>query len=198
MSDNIEQNRKQWDLDWHWPQDGDEWVGQAAVCGVSYETWKESLVRHLIAPYVTNDMHVLEIAPGHGRWTGFALESAHETADCGACHPALARPDDGGRSYEYALGTRCDACHEDVHAGQFGAPGTSDCAACHPVAETWDDAPLFDHERDSRYALDDNHADLDCSACHVPWHVSGGAEVVRYKPLGVECADCHDDGRGER
>jgi ubiquinone/menaquinone biosynthesis C-methylase UbiE len=69
MHDNVTRNLKTWDGQYKWPKDGDEWSGQAALCGVPYEAWKESLVRHLIVPRLGPGSVVLEIAPGHGRWT---------------------------------------------------------------------------------------------------------------------------------
>jgi SAM-dependent methyltransferase len=67
--ENIKANRQKWDRDHPWPEDGDEWKGQSVDCKIPYPEWKQSLIDHLIAPSVTADMHVLEIAPGHGRWT---------------------------------------------------------------------------------------------------------------------------------
>ncbi len=68
---NVAANFKKWDRQHAWPEDGDEWKGQAVVCGIPYAQWKQSLVDHLIVPYVAPPMHVIEIAPGHGRWTEF-------------------------------------------------------------------------------------------------------------------------------
>lgn len=56
---------------YNWPLDGDEWDDQAAACGVPYPLWKQSLVETFIAPHVGADAVVLEIAPGHGRWTPY-------------------------------------------------------------------------------------------------------------------------------
>jgi ubiquinone/menaquinone biosynthesis C-methylase UbiE len=70
--DNIEQNLDKWDRSYAWPQDGDEWQGQARACGVSYDVWKKSLIEHLILPYVDVN-NAIEIAPGHGRWTEYLL-----------------------------------------------------------------------------------------------------------------------------
>jgi ubiquinone/menaquinone biosynthesis C-methylase UbiE len=74
MHDNISRNIRRWDQEYRWPKDGDEWDGQAKVCGIPYEDWKASLVHHLIEPYATAGLHVIEIAPGHGRWTEFLCE----------------------------------------------------------------------------------------------------------------------------
>jgi ubiquinone/menaquinone biosynthesis C-methylase UbiE len=76
MIENVKQNLLAWDKEHAWSKDGDEWDGQAAVCGVPYPTWKESLVQHLLVPHITKQTHVLEIAPGHGRWTEYLVRLA--------------------------------------------------------------------------------------------------------------------------
>jgi ubiquinone/menaquinone biosynthesis C-methylase UbiE len=76
MSDNVKKNLALWDRNYNWTADGNEWVGQAAVCGVPYETWKASLVSKLIAPFARKDAHTLEIAPGHGRWSEYIIEAS--------------------------------------------------------------------------------------------------------------------------
>ncbi len=126
----------------------------------------------------------------HLAWTGFALDGAHAATACEACHVPTREPDAHGRSFGRAAGADCSACHVDVHAGQFARGGVTDCARCHdarlPLREV-----RFDHQRDARFALDKNHEKLACAACHRPTATSDGRVVVRYKPLGVECADCH-------
>jgi len=72
--DNIEQNLDKWDRSYTWPEDGDEWRGQALACNVTYEIWKQSLVDHLITPYI-HGANVIEIAPGHGRWTEYLVKA---------------------------------------------------------------------------------------------------------------------------
>lgn len=129
----------------------------------------------------------------HARWTGFALDGAHAALACVACHPAPA--DARERRFGPAAGQDCAACHADPHAGQFAVRGATDCARCH--ASTTSFATLaFDHARDARFALDAQHAKLDCAACHKAWPLPGGGSAVRYKPLGTECSDCHASGRG--
>lgn len=135
----------------------------------------------------------------HGRWTGFALDGAHASASCAACHPPLLldRVADrarqaGDRTFGRAKGTSCSDCHRDPHAGQFREGGRTDCRSCHEDTSSFS-VLAFDHDRDSRFPLDDAHASLACSACHRPWALGAGAETVRYKPLGTECADCHGD-----
>lgn len=64
----IENNRRLWDQDYAWPEDGDEWNGQAAFCGQPYDAWKQALVEHFLTPRLKADATLLEIGPGHGRW----------------------------------------------------------------------------------------------------------------------------------
>lgn len=125
----------------------------------------------------------------HGFWTGFALSGAHAEAQCAACHEPLPGGDDVGRTMAQAPGARCSDCHEDPHANQFAdEQGLSDCARCHDAARA---AFLsFDHERDARFALGDAHAALECAACHAT-ETRADLAVVRFRPLGIECQDCH-------
>ena len=67
----IQQNLHKWEGH-HWAEDGDEWKGQAERCGTTYERWKQSLIDHLLVPHVV-DARVLEIGPGHGRWSSAIL-----------------------------------------------------------------------------------------------------------------------------
>lgn len=133
----------------------------------------------------------------HGIWTGYALEGAHRQVACAACHPAGAAstaPQVAGNTpprLGKAAGTSCAACHTDPHAGQFQRGGTTDCKQCHEVA-SWQQL-RFDHARDSRFPLDATHAKLACNQCHVGYPV-GETSIVRYKPLGTHCGDCHQLG----
>lgn len=74
VSANVRANYVKWDQKHHWSADGGEWTGQAALCGVSYEVWKDSLVEHLIRPHLGGE--VLEIAPGHGRWSAYLIPAS--------------------------------------------------------------------------------------------------------------------------
>lgn len=125
----------------------------------------------------------------HGFWTGFALAGAHAAASCRACHAPLAGRSDDGRTSAEAAGASCADCHEDPHARQFADEfGVSDCARCH-VSEA-EDFLAFDHETDARFALGEAHAALACDACHATEQRSALA-FVRFRPLGMECTDCH-------
>lgn len=65
-----EYNLLLWDKRHAWSMDGDEWSDMAEFCGVPYLEWKESLAEHFIKGNVCGKT-VLEIGPGHGRWTAY-------------------------------------------------------------------------------------------------------------------------------
>ena len=70
----IEWNK--WWNDYAWPEHGDEWDGQAKFCGQPYEAWKRSLENAFMTPRIDPGFTVLELAPGHGRWTDSLLALA--------------------------------------------------------------------------------------------------------------------------
>lgn len=135
---------------------------------------------------------VARAAFDHGAWTGFELEGRHAAAACEACHVPAPR-DGNGRAFGRSSGTRCADCHLDPHVGQFAARS---CEECHASSETWGSL-RFDHARDSRFALDANHAKLACAACHRPTPLANGRTAIRYKPLGTTCVDCHGFEKGK-
>jgi ubiquinone/menaquinone biosynthesis C-methylase UbiE len=75
MKNSIKNNKKIWDEHYAWENDGDEWDGQARYCNVTYDRWKNSLVETLILPNIPKSGNILEIAPGHGRWSKFLATS---------------------------------------------------------------------------------------------------------------------------
>jgi len=128
-------------------------------------------------------------AADHLTWTGEALTGKHAQATCNQCHRRDAQP---GRPLTpiAAAPKACASCHEDPHAGQFRVGATTDCAKCHQSTEQFKTI-RFDHDKDSQFPLDADHRTLACAACHKPQSV-GTLSIVRYKPLGTKCADCHD------
>lgn len=126
----------------------------------------------------------------HERWTGYALVGGHARASCAQCHGGSS-----GTKFR-AAAKDCASCHDDPHAGQFAARGVTDCARCHAEGDRF--TPVrFDHARDSRFVLDEHHASLACAACHKEY-TAGGRKLIRYKPLGVRCEDCHGTTGGKR
>lgn len=126
----------------------------------------------------------------HALWTGFPLRGQHRKIDCSECHTPRVNADEFGRTWEAAPGTSCSDCHTNPHAGQFQAEGATDCRRCHQSARTFS-LLVFDHDTDSRFPLDEAHEKVACAACHKPWPMASGGEVVRYRPLEQECVDCH-------
>ena len=129
----------------------------------------------------------------HKLWTGYELLGAHQQVDCAKCHPRTAAA--GGTSLTRlgpALGQRCEQCHADPHAGQFLGVGGTDCARCHGQQDFH--TLHFDHQR-TRFPLDATHAKVECARCHTAYDTPRGP-LVRYKPLGLTCGDCHQLGAG--
>ncbi|MBI1336232.1 MAG: hypothetical protein GC164_04640 [Phycisphaera sp.] len=125
----------------------------------------------------------------HETWTGYALVGAHAKASCADCHKD--RADAGLAGHVFArLSRDCASCHLDPHAGQFRVGGVNDCSRCHDPGVAFDRSP-FDHREQTRFALDQTHAKLDCNACHKAYRTQAGIDVVRYRPLGTRCQDCH-------
>lgn len=73
MENSIENNRRIWDKDYHWKENGEEWREQAEACKQPYSLWKESIVETFLKANIDSETKVLEIGPGHGRWTSEIL-----------------------------------------------------------------------------------------------------------------------------
>jgi hypothetical protein len=125
----------------------------------------------------------------HGFWTQYELTGAHATAKCDGCHPP-GPPTHGGTRVMARAAKNCTSCHQEPHAGQFEKNGKTDCMQCHDTRHGWK-AALFDHERDSRFKLGDQHENVACDKCHRSYKVAGRDPIVRYKPLSVTCRSCH-------
>jgi hypothetical protein len=123
----------------------------------------------------------------HDLWTGFKLVQSHGKVACSKCHGRTAVA--GGRTtLGKAPGRLCAECHQDVHQGQFRQGGNTDCQRCHEESKFT--TTKFDHNRDSRFKLDATHAAVPCARCHTAV-ASPAGPVTRYRPLGIECKDCH-------
>jgi hypothetical protein len=125
----------------------------------------------------------------HGLWTGEVLKGKHAQASCNDCHRRDLRPGQALTKLQPAP-KACISCHEDIHAGQFRVEAVNDCSKCHKSMERFKPV-TFDHDKDSRFVLDADHKNLACGACHKAIEVAGKS-IIRYKPLGTRCADCHD------
>jgi len=137
----------------------------------------------------------------HGE-TVFPLSGAHLATPCFSCHKPLAQ---GDAKSVYAKAadlapahTACIDCHRDPHLGQTrkiqNAAGQTACLACHNTA-SWR-SPVFDHGQ-TKFALQDQHAQQTCVKCHKPIRRKGQLEMP-FQGVSAHCAACHDDvHRGE-
>jgi hypothetical protein len=122
--------------------------------------------------------------------TAFPLREAHTKVPCAACHIA--------ERYKNTP-KRCVDCHapDDVHKNSRG----DDCGKCHTV-RSWKTAK-FDHAKETGFALNDAHADIECVACHttgnykdkVPkdchgCHLAQDSHAGRF---GAKCESCHSE-----
>lgn len=130
----------------------------------------------------------------HVRQAGYPLSGAHGKAKCADCHRVqeVGSPSGSVRRTRTYRGTpaACDACHADLHRGQFVEDERQDCERCHGSTENWT-ANRFDHDRVARFKLEGAHADLACSACHPSVRQPDGQDVIQYRPLPRRCEDCH-------
>jgi hypothetical protein len=144
--------------------------------------------------------------------TAYKLEGSHAKLNCTDCHkPTTARFDLRPPNVKSKAGEAerrpamshylfpelasksCTTCHADYHKGQLG----TSCKDCHNV-ESWKKV-AFDHNTQSSFHLTDKHAGVDCKKCHLPirgeyvQYKSEKRLLIRYKPLGQTCNDCHKD-----
>jgi hypothetical protein len=135
--------------------------------------------------------------------TRFPLERAHAVVECQRCH----KPAHLGESavcksaVKYTgLDPACLTCHEDIHRGELGR----ECNKCHTAGENFKTL-VFDHNRDSRFALTGFHQLVECDTCHpkrkfklgdihcIGCHKNDDAHAGA---LGDDCAKCHETSGG--
>jgi hypothetical protein len=139
--------------------------GECAGCH-SPESWKPAVIRPSF---------------DHAK-SGFALEGAHRTAKCLACHTKL---DFSSTS------TDCVSCHGDVHRGELGP----DCSRCHTTNSFVERADEIRSHRTSRFPLTGIHIALDCRECHK----TTSAGNLMFVNTPGDCQSCHiDDYQGAR
>jgi predicted CXXCH cytochrome family protein len=110
----------------------------------------------------------------HAKRSGFALNGAHASLRCAACHVTL------DFTQQRKL---CASCHEDPHLGEFGP----DCARCHTPRSFLDRAGMVRMHQLTRFPLSGAHAGLDCEGCH-PLTSQGR---LRFAATTTECVSCH-------
>ena len=105
--------------------------------------------------------------------TAFQLQGQHNQIDCKLCHASLNFSDEKGKN-------ACALCHVDVHQQTLG----NDCEACH-TSQSWIINDVREIHLNSRFPLLGAHANADCFDCHL------SENLLQFKPIGVECVDCH-------
>lgn len=115
-----------------------------------------------------------EILFDHNKQTKYPLTGKHKVAKCASCHT--------GDIYRDKLQTTCVSCHkkddEKIHKGNFGIK----CETCH-VDRGWKEV-LFNHDRDTKYALVGKHKLVKCASCH-----KGN---IYTEKLQTTCNSCHE------
>jgi hypothetical protein len=101
------------------------------------------------------------------------------------------------------LPAHCVSCHrkDDAHKGALGEK----CESCHSE-RSWKSASVFDHSRDSRFALRGKHRDAKCESCHkdmsfrtqpattcASCHERDDREKGHRGQLGKQCERCHSE-----
>jgi hypothetical protein len=130
----------------------------------------------------------------HAR-SNYPLSGKHQSTLCEKCHrlEEAVFPAGKARAVRYRpLASACAACHDDVHRGQLQQA----CDLCHTTSGFERSRLIFQHDRHSRFPLLGKHATVACDECHRREKASfpsGTAEAIRYRPLSVECASCHDN-----
>ncbi len=131
------------------------------------------------------------VAFDHNR-TKFPLLGKHTQTACRECHTAKSAKFDPAAMKFALTNFTCVACHIDTHRGQFASvsdKSSTDCGRCH-FSTRWSELK-FDHNRDSAYKLESAHTRVPCRGCHKQESIDS-ILVVRYKPIGTDCRNCHD------
>ncbi|MBX2820839.1 MAG: hypothetical protein KTR29_14190 [Rhodothermaceae bacterium] len=121
--------------------------------------------------------------------TRFALIGKHATASCDGCHPVNETSSGLAIQQFTDIPLDCASCHQQdaPHEQQFEG---QTCDSCHDSQSFF--IETFDHNT-TRFSLDGAHEGVACGSCHGAEQNPQGIEFIRYKPLGMECQDCHGD-----
>lgn len=124
----------------------------------------------------------------HGQ-TKFPLDGKHKGVACAECHPKHKYKD---------VPVNCHGCHkkDDKHKGQFGEK----CKDCHNTLG-WA-TQKFNHDKDTKFPLEDAHARVLCAQCHKPEDKNAKLKTDCYSChklrdehqglYGEKCKDCHN------
>ncbi len=124
----------------------------------------------------------------------FPLLGQHTKVLCDACHfrPSAQKP-----VQFVGLAEACEACHKDIHFGQFRGDGpVKHCGDCHATTPKFK-IEKFDHAK-TRYALDGRHGAVACDKCHKKVRGPGGQETVHYRLGELKCEACHHNPHAKK
>ena len=125
------------------------------------------------------------LAEFHGADSSYPLKGAHNRVKCVDCHKLPGKDVKLAYAKFLGLSSKCYSCHEDPHKGQI----TLSCEICHQELGWKEKDLIFVHNQHSSYKLDNLHALISCSSCHL----QDKGKVIQYRPLPHECGLCHTD-----
>ena len=147
----------------------------------------------------TNGQVVCENCHGTNSWqmdgtfnhadTSFPLTGKHATANCESCHPTTQSSTNLAVQQFTDIPLDCASCHQDDSPHELQFEGQS-CDTCHDSESFF--IETFDHNT-TRFSLDGAHEGVACGSCHGAEANAQGVDFIRYKPLGMECQDCHSN-----
>jgi len=116
----------------------------------------------------------------------FILAGKHKIQTCSNCHNK--ENDSGEKELIFkSINKSCEACHNDIHVGQFKTGNTVDCNQCHGF-NNWE-AIKFDHEK-TKFSLKGAHEKLKCISCH-KMKYANDYNFIQYRLEDFKCASCH-------
>jgi hypothetical protein len=134
----------------------------------------------------------------HSKNSEFPLLGKHKEQKCEKCHKVIEDNTEPKRVLYRPISKFCESCHKDVHEGQLKKH--KDITKAHPMTACEDchnnDAfkpTMFNHNKQSNYALTGAHQKVDCLKCHIKTKILSDTLNVLYKPISLECASCHPD-----
>lgn len=130
--------------------------------------------------------------------TKFPLKGGHLAQPCVVCHKMRTDKINKKNYRNFVIDDkRCEACHVDVHFGQFSKyKPIKGCEDCHAIEA--ENMLSFNHNKDSAYPLIGAHKKVLCKGCHFEVLYTGNLFPDRntnkytvYKPLEKNCKACH-------
>jgi len=121
----------------------------------------------------------------HSR-TRYPLLGKHLEVACSQCHA-------NGDFKRPLVFAKCSDCHKpSPHGGQFAKRADGgECASCHNVQGFKPSTFGLKEHSSTAYPLQDKHATVQCSQCHLP----KGKDTL-FKVKFQRCTDCHADRHG--